>query len=503
MAATVIRFLDDPKLLGGHFAGDSWATWRAVLKGAFAPDMTPAELTRFQEVAGGRAPPTRAVRELVCAVGRGGGKNSISAALAVFIATTCDTSRLRAGEYADIACFATDREQAGIAFSYIRELFEDVPLLAGMVKVRGKRLSITDNSIELHNKARISVVTANRRSPRGKTIAACIFDEIGFWFNQDYANPDIEVDTAVSPGLARFPGSLKILISSVNRRAGLLYEKFAQYYGKDDADTLVVTGTSLDFNPTLDTRIIDAELERDPERASAEYLSKWRDDLSLFIDRQLIEASVDHGCRVREPAGHRYVAFCDASSGRGDSFTLAIAHRTADGHYVLDHLWEKPSPFNAEDAVWEACQLLRSYGLSQVTGDKYAIGFTEANFRRHGIAYVTSEKDKSALYLEALPLFTTGRVGLLDNKKLVHQFTSLERRTSPLGKDTVTHPDHRNAHDDLANACAGALVLCSAQSTFVVTDEMLEDAYRRAAEVRQSGLPGWQISARRRQGVFL
>jgi hypothetical protein len=488
MAATVLDFLDDVNLLGGHFAGSSWNTWRCVLRAAFALPLSPTELQRFREVAGGRAPPQKPVRELVCAVGRSGGKDAIASALAVWIATTCDTGKLRAGERADVLCFATDREQSGIAFTYIRELFEDVPLLRGMVKVRNKRLAITENTIELTNRARITVGTNNRRSPRGKTIAAAIYDEVGFWYSENYANPDVETDVAVSPGLARFPGSLKIMISSVNKRAGLLYDRFSRYFGKDDPDTLVVTGTSLDFNPALDSKIIDRELERDPERAAAEYLSRWRDDLSLFIDRALIEGAVDRDCLVRSPDGRfRAVAFADASSGRGDSFALAIAHRTSDGHYVLDQLWEKVPPFNVEDAVYEACEILRSYNINRVTGDKYAIGFTEAAFRRNGISYQTSEKDKSALYLEALPLFTTGRVRLLDNKKLVQQFTSLERRTSPIGKDSVSHPDHRNSHDDLSNACAGALVLCSAQTQLVISDEMLAAAHAHVSP----GSPAW------------
>ena len=64
----------------------------------------------------------------------------------------------------------------------------------------------------------------------------------------DYANPDTEVDNAITPGLMRFPGSLKIIISSVHRRSGLLHDKYAAHFGKDDPHVLVVLGTSLQFN---------------------------------------------------------------------------------------------------------------------------------------------------------------------------------------------------------------------------------------------------------------
>jgi hypothetical protein len=47
-------------------------------------------------------------------------------------------------------------------------------------------------------------------------------------------------------------------------------------------------------------------------------------------------------------------------------------------------------------------------------------------------------------------------VDLLDNDRLVTQLTSLERRTSRGGRDSIDHAP--GAHDDLANAMAGALV---------------------------------------------
>ena len=142
---------------------------------------------------------------------------------------------------------ATDRNQAGIAFNYIRALIEETPLLSPLLArpPRGHR-------IELRNRAEIVVTTNNIRSPRGRTIACAIFDEAAQWLGEDYANPDAEVDNAVTPGLMRFPGSLKIIISSVHRRAGLLHDnKFAKHFGQDDDDTLVVLGTSTEFNPTL------------------------------------------------------------------------------------------------------------------------------------------------------------------------------------------------------------------------------------------------------------
>src|SRR5262249_4327099 len=67
---------------------------------------------------------------------------------------------------------------------------------------------------------------------------------------------------------------------------------------------------------------------------------------------------------------------------------------------------------------------------------------------------------KSQLYLAALPLLTAHRADLLDLPALRAQLTSLERRRRAGGRDIVDHLP--GAHDDVANAVCGALVLAAA-----------------------------------------
>jgi hypothetical protein len=125
--------LGSKKLFAPHFAGTSWERWRATLKAAFAEPLTSAELISFKAVAE-RDPPKARVKTLACIVGRGGGKDSAASLIAAYVAITFDPrGRLRPGERAVVMCLACDREQAGIAFNYIRGLFEQVPTLAAMV----------------------------------------------------------------------------------------------------------------------------------------------------------------------------------------------------------------------------------------------------------------------------------------------------------------------------------------------------------------------------------
>jgi hypothetical protein len=60
-SVTPAKVITDPKLLQPYFAGDSWATWRAILKAAAAEPLLDDQLALFRAVAGDRAAPRRPV----------------------------------------------------------------------------------------------------------------------------------------------------------------------------------------------------------------------------------------------------------------------------------------------------------------------------------------------------------------------------------------------------------------------------------------------------------
>ena len=156
----------------------------------------------------------------------------------------------------------------------------------------------------------------------------------------------------------------------------------------------------------------------------------------------------------------RYYGFCDPSGGSNDSFTLAIAHK-AGVNIVLDAIREIRPPFSPEQVVEEFAKLLHSYRTTLVYGDRYAGEWCREVFRRHRINYEPADRPKSDLYRDLLPLINSGGCDLLDNDKMLHQLVSLERRTARGGKDSIDHP--RGAHDDVANAVAGAVVIAGQQ----------------------------------------
>ena len=447
----IVSAMRDQALFGEWFSGSSWDTWQSVLKAAYCLPMTRREIELFRAVAD-RDPPKRRVKELWCVVGRRGGKDSIASLVAAHAAAFVDyRPHLRAGERAMVWSVACDRDQAKVAMEYTKAYFTEVPLLRSLVQRE------TAEGLELSTGATIAVSTNSFRSVRARSVAVAILDEVAYWRDETSATPDVETYAALLPAMSTMPGAMLVGISSPYKTNGLLYDRWKDHFGKDDDDVLVIRAASRVMNSkTLSQETVDAAYAKDRERAAAEYGASWRTDLATFIDRAMVEAAVETGRLVRPPiAGVKYYAFCDPSGGVGDAFTLGIAHK--DGNdAVLDLLFERKPPFSPPAVVSEIAGLLKTYKCSAVTGDRYSAQWVVASFRECGIEYRQSARDRSAIYLDALPLFAAGQVQLLDNKRLVQELAGLERRTVMGGRDRVDHA--QNSHDDLANSACGALV---------------------------------------------
>jgi hypothetical protein len=187
-------------------------------------------------------------------------------------------------------------------------------------------------------------------------------------------------------------------------------------------------------------------------------LGEFRLGVSTLFDPDALQACVTDGVRERAPSvDYGYLGFVDTASGSGkDKFTVAVARPDGE-HVVLDCLRAWAPPFNPSGVIAEACDLLASYGITTVIGDRFAGGFPPELFRANGVEYVASDLDRSALYLHLLPLVNSRAAVLLDHAECLREFRGLERHRGPSGRDRVDH--RRGAHDDLANAVAGALVL--------------------------------------------
>jgi hypothetical protein len=448
---TLLDAINDPNLFAPWFKDPrTWNAWLAFIASLFGLPLSKDQLAIYGECTGRNEAPTEPATEgwLIC--GRRAGKSFVLALIAVFLACFREYREFLApGERATVFVVATDRKQARIIVRYIRALLSQVLMLARLIEREWAE------GFDLSNRVTIEVATASFRSVRGYTLAAVLLDELAFWPTDDTANPDFEVIAAIRPGMATVPGALLLAASSPYARRGALWDAYRRHFGKDGSPVLVWQAETSRMNPSIDPQIIADAYEADPANAAAEFGAKFRADIESLLNREAIEACISVGIHERAPISSlRYSAFVDPSGGSADSFTLAIAHREKEVG-VLDCIREIKPPFSPEAVVSEFAELLKSYGINTVLGDRYGGDFPRELFRKHRITYEPAAKPKSDIYRELLPVINSRTVDLLDHPKLMTQLVGLERRTARSGKDSIDHSP--GAHDDVANAVAGVL----------------------------------------------
>ena len=448
----IIEAMTDPHLFGPVFGGDSFGAWRALLGGFYGLPLDDEARETFRAITGGRSAPVEASHELWLAVGRRGGKSHVAGLLAIFEACFNDhRAKLAPGEVATCMIIAADRKQARSVMRYISGLINGNAML--------RKLVIRENTeaIEFSNRASIEVHTASMRAVRGYTLSAVICDEIAFWLT-DGVSPDEEIIAALRPALATLGGKL-IALSSPYARRGVLWQAYKKHFGANGS-ILVAQAPSLTMNPTLPPRIVADAMKDDAARASAEYLAQFRSDIASLIDPQLIEDCTRPKPRELPRCSRtRYLAFTDPAGGGQDEFTLAIGHMERDAVIIDAVRGLRGSPASIAK---EYADFMRTYGVRTVTGDRYAGRWSRDEFEKHGIKYIVSEMDRSALYLEMLAYLNSGSVELPPDPKLSRQLQSLERRTGRSGKDLIDHAP--GGHDDLANAVAGLVAHAKART---------------------------------------
>jgi hypothetical protein len=449
------KVFTDRRLIAAALNPSTRRTWLTVLKAAYARKLDDEERAIFATVAGGRAPPTKRVREIWVSVGRRGDKSEMSAATGVYEALFVK-HKLSRGETGMVLIIAGSRDQAKTVFNYAHGILDASPVL------RREVANVTAYEITLKNGIVIATHSSSFRTVRGRTVVAAIFDEVAFWRDETSAMPDVEVYRAVMPAMATTNGVL-VAISTPYRKLGLLYQKHRDHFGKDGDDILVVQGTTKQFNPTLADEVIEAQRQADPTAAASEWDAEFRSDIATYLDDASIDAAIEYARPLEIPPAGRevfYKAFCDASGGVGhDSYTLAIGHREMgnEGRYVIDVIRGSRSGVARDPQLIteEYAKLLAEYHINEVTGDYYSAGWVENAWQKCGIRYIKSALSKSDIYLEVIPLFTRGLVRLPEHPKLIRELRLLERHTHRSGRDSVDHG--RSGSDDYANAVCGAL----------------------------------------------
>ncbi len=474
MSITIVQALEDPRLLGAlpRFRNlTSWRAWIVVLKSLYGLALDEWETRWFCQHTGRTryAPPEGGYRTLVLAVGRQSGKSAITGLIADYESVFGDPAD--GGQWI-IAVAQDHRASVRTMFSYINEPFEEVPALKGLVA--GK----VGDVLELRSGVKVGAYPCRPAAVRGPSARLAIIDEAAWLRNSEGVSQDRELMRALDPTLAmggpmvggrRLHGRL-VLLSSPAGQSGMFYDTFERHWGRDDSEVLVVQATAMEMNSLLGPDYMARMREDDPEGYAAEALGQFRGGMSALLDPVAVRASVQKGRVDLPPAeGAAYAAHMDASSGRNDHYVVSVGHRDGD-RIVVDvvRAWKAGANFSTRRAAAEAAELLRPYGVREVTGDGYAIGFVIDDFRHEGIEFKQIEKpgtkpdtkvsvNTSELMLDLVNPLHSGIVLLPDSPELVAELIALERRRSSVAgvRDRVVVPPGR--HKDAATAVSGVV----------------------------------------------
>ena len=173
---------------------------------------------------------------------------------------------------------------------------------------------------------------------------------------------------------------------------------------------------------------------------------------AFFDQAKVIAAVVPGRTSLPYDPAQKYFAFVDMSGGSSDDAVLAIGHHDNNSRAIIDRVEQQAGspPFNPRMAVVKFAAIIRSYGLSSVTGDNYAGNTFKMDFESMGIAYRVCPRPKTELYEAFEPAINAAEVELIDEAKLHEQLLTLVLRGARV--------DHQNGdHDDWANAVAGVV----------------------------------------------
>jgi phage terminase large subunit-like protein len=172
----LLEAIGDQNLFKRWLGDPSWAPWRAFLGALFGLPMDAEQRAVFKQCTGRTTAPTAAFNEAWLVCGRRGGKSSVLALVAVYLAAFRDyREHLAPGEVATIRIMAADRAQARTIFRYVGALLRETPLLERLIE---RELA---ESFELSNRVVIEIGTASFKSVRGYSFAGVLCDEIAFW----------------------------------------------------------------------------------------------------------------------------------------------------------------------------------------------------------------------------------------------------------------------------------------------------------------------------------
>jgi hypothetical protein len=385
--------------------------------------------------------------------GRRSGKSLLSDIVCCYEALVPDFGEyLRAGEERYILIFSVRLDNASMHVRQIAKMLRHKREIGKLITAEQQDRLILSNGVTIQS------LPASARAGRGFTCSTLLLDELAF-FQDSMGNASGDVIfEALEPTIATFGEAGRVIITtSVGTRTGIVYDLYERALSGELVDYHVTKKTSQEMNPRISERVIKSAMTRDPEAASAEYYSEFRDPVEAFFDAESLAAAIDKGLRETvKPEGKGYVMAIDPATMR-DRYAFAVMHVEA-GTFVLDYARALKPPVNPATAEDLLRDLVRRFNPTVIRCDTAStVQRLQAEIKK--LEYTPFTRPlKLQIYGALKEAVQLRQVRLYQHEDLLEELRYLQIRN---GVDIAAPKAGRVTHDDLADClalCVDALV---------------------------------------------
>lgn len=387
------------------------------------------------------------------------------------------------GQKVIVPYFATDLVTA-------KENMNHIKLLAMQQDKLVKQIDFDapQDEIKFANGITVEARAAHVKAGRGWPIPLAILDEAGFWYTKtDSANPDYEVERAVSPSMTQFEPYAKLfIISTPYIEDGMLWDYWnagtdgRKLIDEDEReefeDALVVWApTAAMANPTVNLdskgrptrKKLEKKYRKDKEAFQREYLARFTKAIGGLIPTDLLDKAIDKGVKERkreeiekEGLVPYYVAVMDPGF-RHDSWSFTIGHRDNEGKIIQDVLkvWTPDAKFkialNPNEVLDEIAFECRRWNVNSVHSDQGSFDALAQLALQKGLSLIYApwtSQNKVDVFRSLLHVLKNETIRLLDWPIQRTQLAQLQKKYTALNKLQISAPTGK--HDDVAFAVA-------------------------------------------------
>lgn len=412
-------------------------------------------------------------------IGRQSGKSTeVTAFAAAYEIALGGHAALANGVELKFAFVAHDKGLAQTNMQGITRVIRSSPLLNEELLGSDDKL-IGFEQVRFKNGITLEAMTNTLKSARGYGIAGVVMDELGFWYKDaTAANPDKEVETAISYAMQRFEHAKQFRITTPWTKEGLAYEAWLagtdgrNYKNQPDIDRdlidsmqdhLVVYAPTAAMGvpePLVTRKKLARAKRRDPVKFARESLAQFIDAQSGYLSHAAINEAVERRKTMKRMtfATADYIAVMDPAF-RTDAYTLTIGHKEKAMGVVQDLVmgWEPPpgGRLNPAEILDKVKKVIDGFGISVVYSDQAQLESIQElaldrDFMVHGFDLTRTSKP---VVMRALnTALNRGQIALEPNAKQTQQLKDLVRIVTDSTYERIAAPPGK--HDDYATVTA-------------------------------------------------